>query len=362
MSQRVPTARRHGGIHDEDLAGTGFSIADVLDFSTNVNPLGPPPGVREAVAGVDLARYPDPACTALRAELADQLGVNPDRILAGNGSTELIHLVVRLFVHQGQRPVVFAPTFSEFERAVETEGGHAYPWTATAERSFRWALRNKPGVLDRVRPPLVYLCNPNNPTGVYLRRDQIESLAASLTGGPLLLDEAYVPFVADAWSSLDLTESGRVIVLRSMTKDYAIAGLRLGYLVAHPDVVRAASALQAHWSVSSAAQAAGIAALRARGYIDETLRVVSESKQYLAEALVSLGLAVTPGSANFVLVRVGDGSDVRRRLLRQGIAVRDCASFGLPEFIRIGVRLMPDCRRLIAAIASLELSEAAGHP
>ena len=185
MSQRLSAAQRHGGMSDEEATGMGLSAADVLDFSTNLNPLGPPAGVREALAGRDVARYPDPACTALRAELAANLDISPDRILAGNGSTELIQLIVRLFVHRGQRPIVFAPTFSEFERAVEAEGGHVYPWTATPERSFRWALRNKPGVLDRVRPPLVYLCNPNNPTGVYLRRDQVESLAASLTGGPL---------------------------------------------------------------------------------------------------------------------------------------------------------------------------------
>lgn len=352
--------QRHGGIREHELAGTGLTAGDVLDFSTNVNPLGPPPGVHAALAALDLSRYPDPDCEELRAALAAHLEVSPDSILAGNGASELIHLVVRVFVRRGQRPVVFAPTFSEFERAVEAAGGNAYAWTASADRGFRWALRNKPGVLDRVRPPLVWLCNPNNPTGVYLQREQVAALAEALSGGPLLLDESYVSFVENAWSSLDLTESGRVIVLRSMTKDFALAGLRLGYMVAHPAVVEAARALQPAWSVSSAAQAAGVTALRAQDYLEETRRVVGQAKAYLQEALTERGLSVVSGAANFILVRVGDGDGVRRQLLRDGIAVRDCASFGLPEFIRIGVRRPADCRRLVEAIAGLNL--AAGSP
>ncbi|MGI8553048.1 MAG: pyridoxal phosphate-dependent aminotransferase, partial [Dehalococcoidia bacterium] len=274
----------HGGVQEPELSLAGVSAAEVLDFSVNVSPLGPPPGVREALAQVDLSRYPDPRATALREELAAQLGVDADQILIGNGSSQLIHLVVRLFVHQGQRPVVFAPTFSEFERAVELVGGHVYPWTARAERDFRWVLRNKPAVLDRVRPPLVWLCNPNNPTGVYLSREQVEMLTASLTGGPLLLDEAYINFVEDPWPSLDLIASGRAIILRSMTKDYALAGLRLGYLVAHRDVIAAAAALQPEWSISSAAQVAGLAALKAENYLPQMRAAVAEAKGYLVEA------------------------------------------------------------------------------
>jgi len=350
MSAHPP---RHGGIQDADLAGTGFRPADVLDFSTSLNPLGPPPAVREALATLDPSRYPDPDCSALRRALAARLDVDPNQILVGNGSTELIHLVVRLFVHRGQRPVVFAPTFSEFERAVDAVGGHVYPWTATAERGFRWALRNKPGVLERVRPPLVWLCNPNNPTGVYLSRGQVQQITQSLTDGPLLLDEAYAGFVDEPWSSLDLAIGGRAIVLRSMTKDYAIAGLRLGYMVAHADVIAAAAALQPEWSVNAAAQAAGLAALGADGYLEEGRRVVATAKAYLVDALRALDYQVVEGAANFLLVRVADAAALRTALLRQAIAVRDCASFGLPEFIRLGVRRLEDCARLVGAMAAL---------
>jgi len=345
--------QRHGGLQASDLAGTGLRTADVLDFSSSLNPLGPPPAVREALASFDPGRYPDPTCTELRGVLSERLGISLDRILIGSGSTELIHLVVRLFVHRGQRPVVFAPTFSEFERAVGIAGGHAYPWTATPQRGFRWALRNKPGVLERVRPPLVWLCNPNNPTGVYLPRDRVELVASALTEGPLLLDEAYAAFVDEPWSSLDLTQTGRVILLRSMTKDYAIPALRLGYLVAHPDVVSAAAAIQPEWSVSGAAIVGGLAALRTKGYVEEGRRIAGEAKTYLCEALPAIGLEVVEGAANFILVRAGDGPGLRMQLLRLGVAVRDCSSFGLPEYVRIGMRCIPDCERLVAAFAKL---------
>jgi histidinol-phosphate aminotransferase len=345
--------QRHGGVHEADLAETGLRPADVLDFSTSLNPLGPPPAVRRALAELDPSRYPDPACTALRRALAERLSVDAAQILVGNGSTELIHLAVRLFVRRGQRPIVLAPTFSEFERAVEAAGGHVYPWTATAQRGFRWALRNKPAVLERVRPPLVWLCNPNNPTGVYLGREQVQQLAFGLTDGPLLLDEAYVSFVENPWSSLELATGGRAIVLRSMTKDYAIPGLRLGYMVAHADVVAAAAALQPEWSVNAAAQAAGLAALAVDGYLDEGRRVAAEAKAYLTRALGALGYEINAGAANFILVRVGDAGAARRALLQRGIAVRDCTSFGLPQFIRLGMRRLDDCRRLVEAMAAL---------
>src|SRR5207253_10742843 len=140
-------------------------------------------------------------------------------------------------------------------------------------------------------------------------------LADALVTGPLLLDEAFVGFVADAWRSLDLVESGRVIVVRSMTKDYGLAGLRLGYLVAHRDVIAAVKRLQPPWSVSSAAQAAGLAALADDEFLPGMLATVREGKAALVEGLRGLGLPLVEGAANFVLVEIGDAAELRRRLL-----------------------------------------------
>ncbi len=344
------TAQTHGGLRPAELATLGVAVADLLDFSVNVSPLGPPAGVRAAIEAIDLSAYPDPDCTALVADLAARLDVPADRILVGNGSTELIHLVTRVFVRRGQRPVALAPTFGEYALATELAGGTLYPWQASAQRGFRWNLKNKPDVLRRVSPPLVFVCNPNNPTGVYLSKDEVRSLAAALTGGPLLLDEAYVAFLDEPWISLDLIESGRVIVVRSLTKDFGLAGLRLGYLVAHSDVVTAVRRLQPAWSVNAAAQAAGRAALADEAYLPRMRAAVREGKAVLLEGLSDLRLEFHAGAANFVLVRVGDGAGLRLALLRRGFAVRDCASFGLPEYIRIGVRRTHDCRRLLSTL------------
>jgi L-threonine-O-3-phosphate decarboxylase len=343
--------QQHGGLRLAELRALDLDGAELIDFSASVNPYGPSPRVAEAIRAVDLARYPDPDCTALREAIAARHGVTPDWVLAGNGASDLIHLVVRVFVRGGQRAVAFTPTFGEFERACQTVGASLYPWHANPERGFLWTLRNKADVLRRVQPPLLYLCNPNNPTGVYLTDDEVRGLAGGLSAGPLLLDEAYVQFVEGAWDATPLTRYGRVLLLRSMTKDYGIAGLRLGYLVAHPDAIAAARRLQPEWSASALAQAAGLAALADEDHLRRTLALVREAKAALLHNLCAIGVEVHAGAANFLLLRVGDATTTRLALLRRGIAVRDCSSFGLPRHIRVGVRTPEENARLVEALA-----------
>ena len=352
--------QQHGGLRLDELRAHGLRAEDVLDFSASINPLGSSPRAVAALAGVDYSRYPDPMCTELCERIAEATGVSPDEVLPGNGATELLHLVVRLFVRQGQRPVVFTPTFGEFGRACEIVGASPFPWHANPERAFRWNFRNKPDVLRRVTPPLVYLCNPNNPTGVYAAESEVRGLAEGLVSGPLLLDESYTPFVDQPWNSVPLMRSGRVLLLRSMTKDFGLAGLRLGYLLAEPSVVDAVRRLQPEWSVSAAAQAAGMAALTDTEHVERGRAAVAEGKAYLVATLTDLGLDVQEGMANFILVRTGEATRLRSRLLSQGFAVRDCTSFGLPAHIRISVRVRPECERLVEALA-VALQERAGE-
>jgi histidinol-phosphate aminotransferase len=343
----------HGGLRADELRAYGLDPDAVLDFSASTNPLGPSPRALDRLMRVDYARYPDPACTELREAIAAACGVSPDEVLPGNGATELIHLVVRRFVRPGQRPVAFVPTFGEFARACALVGATPFPWHAGPARGFRWNFRNKPEVLRRVAPPLVYLCNPNNPTGVYTAERDVRGLAEALVGGPLLLDESYLGFVEAPWDARPLMRGGRVLLLRSMTKDFGLAGLRLGYLLAPPAVVAAVRELQPEWSVNAAAQAAGVAALADREHLERGRQAVREGKAYLVAALGALGLPVQAGAANFLLVEVGDAAAVRVALLRRGLAVRDCTSFGLPRHIRVAVRLRPECERLVAALAEV---------
>ncbi len=346
-------AQAHGGLRVEELRALGLAPADVIDFSASINPLGASPAAVAALLNVDYSRYPDPGATALREAIARSAGVNPEEVLPGNGATELIHLVVRAFVRQGQRPVVFTPTFGEFERACTLAGAAVHPWHANPRRGFRWNFDNKGDVLRRVTPPLVYLCAPNNPTGVYPSQRDVASLAGALIGGPLMLDESYTGFVDEPWDSVPLMRGGRVLVLRSMTKDFGLAGLRLGYLLAAPEVLAAVRRLQPEWSVSAAAQAAGIAALAAPEHVAAGREVVRRARAQLIVALTGMGLTVNPSTANFLLVETGEATDLRLRLLRRGMAVRDCTSFGLPGHIRIGVRRLEECERLVEALRAV---------
>ncbi len=349
----MTVVQAHGGLRETELRELGLRPDEVIDFSASVNPLGASPKAVAALQEVDYARYPDPDCTRLREAIAEHNGVTPAEVLPGNGATELIHLTVRLFVRHGQRPIVFMPTFGEFERACQTVNAHPYPWHANPARAFRWNFANKAAVLRRVTPPLVYLCCPNNPTGVYPAERDVRSLAMALIAGPLLLDESYINFVEERWDSLPLLRTGRVLVLRSMTKDYGLAGLRLGYLLAPPDVVSALRRLQPEWSVNAAAQAAGVAALADRTHLERGREVVRAGKAVLRAGLTRLGIPFHEGAANFILIQVGDATAVRAALLRLGLAVRDCTSFGLPQYIRVGVRRPEECERLVQALAQV---------
>ena len=367
----------HGGIKPEQLRALGLAPEQVLDFSASVSPLGPPAGLAEALRGVDLTAYPDPACLELRETLAGHLSgsqagrITPEQILPGNGSTELIHLLTRAYLSpkmDGASPwvLLLTPTYGEYRGACLLAGGLVSELVAARERGFRWDLaevrsciagtvpKNGPetrGVTES--PSLVFLCNPNNPTGVYLAQEEVETLAQACaeSGSLLVLDEAYLNFVDNPWDSLDLLEGGSTVLLRSMTKDYALTGLRLGYSLASPEVTARLASFQPDWSVNSLAQVAGLVALADRDYLPRARKAVNAAKEYLIQELSGMGFIIHPAAANFLLIEVGDGGWWEHRLMRRGIFVRDCASFGLPDCIRIGIRARADCEKLVAAVA-----------
>ena len=345
----------HGGTNVAELRALGLSPGDALDFSASINPLGAPDGVLRAMRSVDLAAYPDTDCIALSEALAERLGVSTAHILVGNGSTELIHLTARAYLDAGDDAVIFAPTFGEFGAACEMQGARVVSIMAHERDGFEWDIGEAAETIERVSPSLVFLCNPNNPTGRYLSADDVRRIAeAAPADGLLLLDEAYLPFVDERWDSITLPDLGNVALLRSMTKDYALTALRLGYMLAPPDVVERIGAWQHSWSVNGLAQAAGIAALAETGHVESGRKVVEGAKRYLTEELGALGLGCMPSAANFLLVKVGDARTLRQALLeRHGVIVRDCASFGLPEHIRIGIRTIDECGRLVAALRDI---------
>lgn len=340
-----------------------------MDFSANANPYGPSPQVRAALNGVPLDRYPDAQAIALRERLAPVHGLTPGHIIVGNGTAELIWLLGMAYLQCGDLVVIVGPTFGEYRAAAGLMGARVAEYRAPAAADFRPDMAAIEAVIERERPRLTFLCNPNNPTGVYLAREAVEALAAACGEGLLVVDEAYHAFAASPWPSEPLVErgpglspsaslgmnpaEGNVVLLRSMTKDHALAGLRLGYALASPEVVATLKKVQPSWSINAVAQAAGLAALSDEVHLRETLPKIAEAKAYLVEELTRLGLRVVPSAANFLLVEVGDARTLRRKLLSHDLVVRDCTSFGLPEYVRIAARRMEECRQLIRTLSQL---------
>ncbi|MEW6233059.1 MAG: histidinol-phosphate transaminase [Chloroflexota bacterium] len=367
------TSSTHGGFDSVEFARLGLDFKAVIDFSANINPFGPSPKALAALQGAAVDRHPDPEATELRRLIAAREGIGTESILVGNGSAELIRLLAIAYLRAGDRVLIVEPTFGEYGVSSAMMGAQVRDHRARPEDGFRLNVEMAAHQIEKERPRLVFLCNPNNPTGTYLSRRDVERLLAACEGTLLVVDEAFVTFVADAWSSIPLTKEGNLLVLRSMTKDYALAGLRLGYAVAHREIIVALAKVRPPWSVNALAQAAGVAALLDERHLRESLAELARAKEALIASLADLEWKVLPSMTHFFLVevarsrpfrrrapegqsweararQVGAGAAFRRILLEQGILVRDCASFGLPACVRIATRRPEENRRLIETI------------
>src|SRR5712691_8438755 len=228
----------HGALDFAELDHLGLAPEAVLDFSVNGNPYGPSPLVREAMAQVPYDRYPDREVLALRRVLSTHLDVTSDQVLVGNGSTELVWLVALAFVRAGDTVLLVGPTFGEYTRAAVLMGARLHQYTARRAEVFCVVPEAITQLLQQRQPRLVFLCNPNNPTGTFVAPDSIAHWAATFPRTLFIVDEAYLTFTASAPSVLPVRRPN-MLVLRSMTKAYALAGLRLGYAVGSPDILEA---------------------------------------------------------------------------------------------------------------------------
>ncbi|MCC7369363.1 MAG: histidinol-phosphate aminotransferase family protein [Chloroflexi bacterium] len=353
---RQPAVPRveHGGPDYAELATLGIRADALLDFSVNKNPLGASPRALRALDLVDVSVYPDDRCLRLRAALATAHAVRDDEVLVGNGSVELIWLLAEAYLAPGDTALILGPTFGEYEAGARRAGATVVQLDASERDGFRPDLPTVCAEIERLRPRVVFVCNPNNPTGQALDPEALRSMLASLSDGLLVVDEAYIE-LAEGVESADALrrEDRRLVVLRSLTKSHGLAGLRLGYLLADPEVGRAISLSQPPWSVNAYAQAAGLAALGDDEYLREGRRLARRARALLVDGLEQLGFSCVPTRASFWLVRVGDGQQVRTELLRRGILVRDARSFGLPAYIRVSVRPLDECERLLAVLSGL---------
>lgn len=358
---RLPAVARvqHGGPDYAELAALGIRPDALLDFSVNKNPLGASPRALRALDLVDVSVYPDARCIRLRGGLAAVHEAREDEVLVGNGSVELIWLLAEVYLASGDTALILGPTFGEYEAAARRAGAEVVQIDAGEADHFRPDLPTIIAAIGRLRPRIVFLCNPNNPTGQALEPHEVQLLLDVLGDGLLVVDEAYVE-LADGVESVDPLRKvdRRLVILRSLTKSHGLAGLRLGYLLADREIVRAVSEAQPPWSVNALAQAAGFAALGDEEYVQEGRRLARRARAMLVDGLEQLGLACVPSRASYWLVRVGDGQLVRTELLRRGILVRDARSFGLPVYIRVAVRPLEECERLLSVMSGLVSSGA----
>lgn len=350
------TVTSHGG--DVQTFRERFG-GEPLDFSANVSALGMSPAARAAARdALDQAdRYPDPACRELRRAIAAHEDVPFESVLCGNGAADVIwRLVLAL---RPRRALLCAPTFSEYEAALRAVDCEVVRHELRREGDFAlggdFALR-----VMTERPDVVFLCEPNNPTGLVSPRDLLlEVLAAcDALGALLVVDECFNGFLPDpsAHTLVPLVAGGdcpRLFVLKAFTKLYGMAGLRLGYGLCSDATLlaRMRDAGQA-WPVSSVAQAAGIAALGDVDYVAAVRDLVASERPYLSEGLRRLGLYVVPGQANYLFFE-SDVLDLVDRVARLGVIMRDCANYpGLrPGDVRVAVRTRKENDRLLDALA-----------
>lgn len=354
------TPPAHGGIDLEEFRRLGLDPTRVLDFSVSVNPYGPPPGIREAMMEADIAAYPDSKSTIFREKLAAKLQAEPDNIIAGSGSTELIRLAATAFFGPEHTVVIPQPTYGEYETACQLTGTRIQkPWML-GEPDFRLNLGRIKELVTEYQVRGLFLCNPNNPTGEYLPREAVNHLLYQAARSVVILDEAYVAFTENPWNSLELIETGHLIIVRSLTKDFALPGLRLGYALADKSLISVLARIKPPWNVSAPAQAAATFILEQDGYLQECTGKLREARVFLVSGLQQLGFTTIASAANFFMVKAGNAAAFRLALLKQGFLVRDCTSFGLPSHIRLAPRTMPECEKLLAAIDTPEVRHYAG--
>jgi threonine-phosphate decarboxylase len=332
----------------------GINLADLLDFSANINPLGFPPGLTKAVqeAMREIVHYPDRRCLALRQDLAAYHHLTPEEILVGNGSTELLYLLARVL--KPRRGLIVTPAFSEYEHAL-TVAGVPVAFQATME-AHNFALHE---VFAAKAGDLVFLAHPASPSGALLDPELLLTVAARLdaAGAYLLLDEAFIDFVEEASFKSHLRRFPRLMILRSFTKFYGIPGMRLGFLLGAPELVAGLAGEQEPWSVNTMAQVMGRACLADQDYMAQTRTLIAQERQFLFDRLTSLpGLTPFPSTVNYLLVKRNrpgaTAASLREQMLGHRIMLRDASNFrGLDErFFRIAVRGREENSRLLTAL------------
>jgi histidinol-phosphate aminotransferase len=339
-----------------------LGIGEPVKLASNENPVGPSPRAIEAVkrALPEVNRYPDGSSYELRRKLAERLGVGMENIFPGCGGAEIINLIAFLFLRPGLNAVIAEHSFVIYQLAIAAAGASAKVVALGPDYTFD--LDGMAGAID-ANTRVVFLGNPNNPTGtIYKRAEWKRFLERVPERVVIVADEAYFEFVRDADypnSLADHDGTRLLITMRTFSKIFGLAGLRVGYVVARPDIVRLLNNVRQPFNVNSLAQVAVIAGMDDEEHVRRTLEVNRRGMAYLEREFKRLKLDFVPSHANFILVDVGDGRALYDKLLRKGVIVRPMNGYGLARHVRISVGLDEENRKLVAALAEVMRGERA---
>jgi len=333
-----------------------YGITDAIKLASNENPLGPSPlamkAIREAIE--ELHRYPNSGSYDLCENLSKRFGIKSENIVLGNGSDDIIAMLARVLLQPGDEAVLPRPSFLFYEIMIRCSG--AVP----VEVPLIGTTINLEGMLKSISPRtrLIFLTNPHNPTGALITKAELDDFVAAVPADiVLVIDEAYIEFVRqpDCPQSIDYLDSGKLIVgLRTFSKAYGLAGLRIGYGIMPSYLADLLNRVRQPFNVNSLAQAAAIAALKDEGFLKETVRLVADELEFIGAALKDLGIEYYNSHANFLLIRVGKSADdVFADLLKLGVIVRSMTSYGYPDSIRVNVGLHEENVRLLEALGKV---------
>ena len=351
-------------VHGAEVYGaaeeSGFKSEDILDFSSSVNPLGPSQKALDAVTEAfgRIEAYPDSNSNALRQVLAEHFGgITKDNIVVGNGSTELMYLFAEAFLKKGEKALMAAPTFGEYESAVRKTGES--PKFVRLSGSFQ--LEAEAFRREMAGVKLVFLCNPNNPTSKLIPKETLTEILDNALAQNILvfLDEDFLEFVDDEKSRTmigKIEKYPNLFILRSFTKLFGLTGLRCGYGIASKEIIDVMLCAKIPWNVNCLAQAGAVAALKDEQHLKLTHGLIKKEKAWLQQELSQFsGFSFTAPDANFFFIDIRNtnltANALKHRMLKQGILIRDCSSFvGLNEFyIRVAVKTHEENVRLIDA-------------
>lgn len=328
-----------------------LGISHSIKLASNENPLGPSPMATAAIRDVfgDLNRYPDGAGYYLKKALSDKLGVSEDELILGNGSNELLDIAARTFLTAGDEAIMGAPSFVVYRMAVQSVGG------TSVQVPLKDHIHDLAAMADEITPRtrMLFLANPNNPTGTYNAGSEFDQLMKKAHEDMLVVvDEAYYEYVtaADYADSMKHFRAGRnILILRTFSKIYGLAGLRIGYGIAKREVLADMNRLREPFNTSSLSQKAALAALDDKAHVTRSRETNNEGKQYLYQELKTLGISCVPTEANFIYIPMDDSMAVYNSLLKKGVIIRPMG----PGAIRVTIGLPEENRRFIEALRSV---------